>query len=92
MFKPMKITFVNGKKYGLVIINDYNRWTWVKFIRHEDESHSVFSTFCSQVQNEKDLKIVKVIIDHDGEFKNKYFEKLFYANASTHYFFCPITP
>ena len=36
--------------------------------------HSVFVTFCNQVQNEKDLRIVKVRSDHGGEFENKYFE------------------
>ena len=49
LFGPVKTASVNGKKYGLVIIDDYNRWTWVKFLRHKDESHAVFSTFCSQV-------------------------------------------
>lgn len=40
----------------------------------------MFTTFCSQVQNEKDLTIVKVESDHDGEFKNKDFENLFEDN------------
>lgn len=44
---------------------------WVKFLRHEDESHSVFSIFRSQVKNEKDFKIVKVSSDHGGEFEEK---------------------
>ena len=45
--------------------------TWVKFLRCKDESHSVFFAFCNQVQNEKDLKIVKVRSDHGGEFEKK---------------------
>lgn len=56
------------KNYGLVTVDVYNRWTWVKLLRHKDESHSVFATFCSQVQNEKALTIVKVRSDHGGEF------------------------
>lgn len=66
LFGRVKIAFVNGKKYGLVIVGDYNRWTWVKFLRHKDESHFVFSTFYLQVQNEEDFKIVKVRSDHGG--------------------------
>lgn len=40
---------VNGKKYGLVIIDDFSRWTWVKFLKHKDESHSIFTIFSTQV-------------------------------------------
>ena len=48
-----------------------------KVLKTQDESHSVFSNFCNQVQNEKEFRIVKVRSDHDGEFENKYFEKTF---------------
>lgn len=41
------------KKYGLVIEDDYNRWTWIKFLRHKDESHFVFTTLGSQLQTRK---------------------------------------
>ena len=92
LFSLVKTTSVNGKKYGLVVIDDYIIWTWVKFLRHKDESHSVFSTFCSQVQNEKDLRIVKVKSDHGGEFENKDFEKLFDANDISHDFSCTRNP
>ena len=88
----MKTASVSGKKYGLVIVDDYNRWTWVKFLRHKDESHSVFASFCSQVQNEKSCKIVRVRSDHGGEFENKDFEKLFDENGISHDFSCPRNP
>ena len=88
----MKIASVNGKKYGLVIIDDYSRWTCVKFLKHKADSYSVFSSFCSQVQNEKDCKIVRVRSDHGEEFENKDFEKLFDSNGIVHDFSCPRTP
>ena len=68
LFGPVKTASVSGKKYGLVIVDDYSRWTWVKFLRHKDESHSVFSTLCNQVQNEKEFRIVKAISGHGWEF------------------------
>lgn len=91
LFGPVKIASVNGKKYSLVIIDDYNKWIWVKLLRHKDESYFLFSTFCSQVQNEKDFKIVKVRGDHGGEFENKNFEKRFYDGIS-HDFSSPRNP
>src|SRR3954465_14737860 len=37
LFGPVKTTSINGKKYGLVIVDDYSHWTWVKFLKHKDE-------------------------------------------------------
>ena len=30
-----------GSKYGLVIVDDYSRWTWVKFLRSKDCAYDV---------------------------------------------------
>nr|GEY25264.1 hypothetical protein [Tanacetum cinerariifolium] len=30
---PMRVQTINGKKYILVIVDDYSRFTWVKFLR-----------------------------------------------------------
>src|ERR1043165_3258406 len=59
LFGPVKTTSIRGKKYGLVIVDDYSRWTWVKFLKYKELSHSVFFDFCNQVQNEKKFRIIK---------------------------------
>nr|GEZ91153.1 hypothetical protein [Tanacetum cinerariifolium] len=35
---PMRVESINGKKYILVIMDDYSRFTWVKFLRSKDEN------------------------------------------------------
>nr|GFC80412.1 ribonuclease H-like domain-containing protein [Tanacetum cinerariifolium] len=35
---PMRVERVHGKKYILVIVDDYSRFTWVKFLRSKDET------------------------------------------------------
>ncbi|GJS29170.1 retrovirus-related pol polyprotein from transposon TNT 1-94 [Tanacetum coccineum] len=35
---PMRVESINGKKYILVIVDDYSRFTWVKFLRSKDET------------------------------------------------------
>ena len=92
LFGPVKTRLDSGKKYGLVIVDDYSHWTWVKFLRHKNESHSVFTSFCSKVKNEFDSKIIRVRSDHGGEFENKWFEELFDSNGISHDFSCPRTP
>ncbi|GJX33891.1 retrovirus-related pol polyprotein from transposon TNT 1-94 [Tanacetum coccineum] len=35
---PLRVQSINGKKYILVIVDDYSRFTWVKFLRSKDET------------------------------------------------------
>nr|GEU59165.1 integrase, catalytic region, zinc finger, CCHC-type, peptidase aspartic, catalytic [Tanacetum cinerariifolium] len=34
---PMRVASINGKRYVLVIVDDYSRYTWVHFLRTKDE-------------------------------------------------------
>ncbi|GKA62607.1 retrovirus-related pol polyprotein from transposon TNT 1-94 [Tanacetum coccineum] len=35
---PMRVESINGKMYILVIVDDYSRFTWVRFLRSKDEA------------------------------------------------------
>ncbi|GJS26254.1 retrovirus-related pol polyprotein from transposon TNT 1-94 [Tanacetum coccineum] len=41
---PMRVASVNGKKYILVIVDDYSRFTWVKFLRTDNGTEFVNQT------------------------------------------------
>ncbi|GKE74140.1 retrovirus-related pol polyprotein from transposon TNT 1-94, partial [Tanacetum coccineum] len=43
---PMRVTSVNGKKYILVIVDDYSRSTWVKCLRTDNGTEFVNQTLC----------------------------------------------
>ncbi|GKB69095.1 retrovirus-related pol polyprotein from transposon TNT 1-94 [Tanacetum coccineum] len=45
---PMHVESINGKTYILVIVDDYSRFTWVKFLRSKDEAPEaeVVNTAC----------------------------------------------
>jgi len=75
-----------------VIVDDYIKWTWVKFLRTKDDAYDVFSNFCTQIQSEKELKILKVRSDHGGEFENKQFETFCEKSGIVHEFSSPRTP
>nr|GEU34015.1 integrase, catalytic region, zinc finger, CCHC-type, peptidase aspartic, catalytic [Tanacetum cinerariifolium] len=36
--RPIRVQTSNGKKYILVIVDDYSRFTWVKFLRSKEET------------------------------------------------------
>nr|GFB90304.1 retrovirus-related Pol polyprotein from transposon TNT 1-94 [Tanacetum cinerariifolium] len=46
---PMRITSINGKRYILVIVDDYSRYTWVHFLRSKDEAPAVIITFLKRI-------------------------------------------
>nr|GEZ04307.1 retrovirus-related Pol polyprotein from transposon TNT 1-94 [Tanacetum cinerariifolium] len=47
---PMRVQTINGKKYILVIVDDYSRFTWVKFLISKDETLDVVIKFITQIQ------------------------------------------
>nr|GEX94106.1 hypothetical protein [Tanacetum cinerariifolium] len=48
---PMRVESVNGKKYILVIVDDYSRFTWVKCLRSKDEAPNFIIKFLKMIQN-----------------------------------------
>ncbi|GJW02148.1 retrovirus-related pol polyprotein from transposon TNT 1-94 [Tanacetum coccineum] len=47
---PMHVASVNGKKYILVIVDDYSRFTWVKCLRTKDEAPDFIIKFLKMIQ------------------------------------------
>nr|GEW20846.1 retrovirus-related Pol polyprotein from transposon TNT 1-94 [Tanacetum cinerariifolium] len=47
---PMRVASINGKKYVLVIVDDYFTYTWTYFLRSKDETPEVLIDFLRLVQ------------------------------------------
>nr|GEV95237.1 hypothetical protein [Tanacetum cinerariifolium] len=48
---PMRVESINGRKYVLVIVDDYSRYTWTHFLRSKDETLK-FSLISSELSKE----------------------------------------
>ncbi|GKB72028.1 retrovirus-related pol polyprotein from transposon TNT 1-94 [Tanacetum coccineum] len=46
----MRVKSINGKKYILVIVDDYSRFTWVKFLRSKDKAPEFIIKFLKMIQ------------------------------------------
>nr|GFA98340.1 retrovirus-related Pol polyprotein from transposon TNT 1-94 [Tanacetum cinerariifolium] len=46
---PMRIASINGKRYVLVIVDDYSRYTWVHFLRSKDKAPEVIIKFLKRI-------------------------------------------
>jgi len=82
---------LGGNYYGLVIVDDYLRFTWILFLKTKKEAFDAFHKLANVIQNEKGLNIVSIRSDHGGEFQNEYFEKFCGENGIHHNFFAPRT-
>nr|GEV46512.1 retrovirus-related Pol polyprotein from transposon TNT 1-94 [Tanacetum cinerariifolium] len=47
---PMRVESINGKKYILVIVDDYSRFTWVKCLGSKDEAPDFIIKFLKMIQ------------------------------------------
>ncbi|GJR44488.1 retrovirus-related pol polyprotein from transposon TNT 1-94 [Tanacetum coccineum] len=78
LYGPIRVASINGKKYILVIVDDYSRYTWVYFLRTKDEAPDMIIDFVNQVQRNLKASILTIQTDNGTEFKNKKL-KSFYA-------------
>ncbi|GJW02098.1 retrovirus-related pol polyprotein from transposon TNT 1-94 [Tanacetum coccineum] len=56
---PMRIESINGKKYILVIVDDYSRYTWTHFLRTKDETPEVLEDFLKMIQRNLQVLALK---------------------------------
>ncbi|GJR47376.1 retrovirus-related pol polyprotein from transposon TNT 1-94 [Tanacetum coccineum] len=68
---PMRVQTINGKKYILVIVDDYSRFTWVKFLRSKDETPKVVIKFLKKIKVGLNKTIRYIHTDNGTEFVNK---------------------
>ncbi|GJZ48510.1 retrovirus-related pol polyprotein from transposon TNT 1-94 [Tanacetum coccineum] len=68
---PMRVARVNGKKYILVIVDDYSRFTWVKFLASKDEAPDFIIKFLKMIQVRLNATVRNIRADNGTEFVNQ---------------------
>jgi transposase InsO family protein len=92
LFGPIAYISIGGNKYGLVIIDDYSRFTWVFFLHDKSETQEVLKKFLKRAQNEFDAKVKKIRSDNGSKFKNTQVEDYIDQEGIKHEFLAPYTP
>ncbi|GJZ52381.1 putative ribonuclease H-like domain-containing protein [Tanacetum coccineum] len=77
---PMRVASVSGKKYILVIVDDYSRFTWVKCLRSKDEAPAFIINFLKMIQVRLKETVRRIRTYNGTEFVNQtlreYYEKV----------------
>ncbi|KAJ9556290.1 hypothetical protein OSB04_010904 [Centaurea solstitialis] len=77
LFGPVNVQSIAGKKYTLVIIDEYSRYTWVFFLRSKSEAPEEIILFVRKMERLNNLTIRSIRSDHGTEFKNSILETFF---------------
>ncbi|GKA26528.1 retrovirus-related pol polyprotein from transposon TNT 1-94 [Tanacetum coccineum] len=93
LFGSFAIRSYGGNRYTLVIVDDYSRYTWTRFLKNKTEAFDQFKIFSKKIQNQLGCTIVSIRTDHGREFDNEVqFGEFCNANGITHNFSAPRTP
>ncbi|GKC71147.1 retrovirus-related pol polyprotein from transposon TNT 1-94, partial [Tanacetum coccineum] len=68
---PMRVASINGKMYILVIVDDYSRFTWVRFLRKKDEALEAIIKCIKNIQVCLNATVRNVQTDNGTKFVNQ---------------------
>nr|GEY54339.1 integrase, catalytic region, zinc finger, CCHC-type, peptidase aspartic, catalytic [Tanacetum cinerariifolium] len=81
---PMRVASINGKKYILVIVDDYSRYTLTLFLHSKDETPEVLKEFLTMIQINLQAPVITVRTDRGTEFLNKILNAVFKEEGIEH--------
>nr|GFB99148.1 retrovirus-related Pol polyprotein from transposon TNT 1-94 [Tanacetum cinerariifolium] len=81
---PMRVASINEKRYVLVIVDDYSRYTWTHFLRSKDKTPKVLIDFLKLVQRGLQAQVRVVRTDKGTEFLNQTLHAYFVTEGIQH--------
>nr|GEY71084.1 retrovirus-related Pol polyprotein from transposon TNT 1-94 [Tanacetum cinerariifolium] len=93
LFGPSIVQSYEGNRYTLVIVDDYSRYTWTRFLKDKIKAFDQIDKFSNKIQNQLGCTIVSIRTDDIREYDNEVkFKEFCNANGITHNFSAPRTP
>jgi len=89
---PMRITSRGGKRYMLVVVDDYSCFTWTLFLVSKDETFEKFLIFLKTTEKRVGHSLVFLRFDHGKEFENLSFIDYCNEHGVEHSFSAPRIP
>jgi transposase InsO family protein len=72
---PTRTASPGGKRYILVIVDDFFRYSWVIPLREKSDAFDATQHLFKKIQVEQNYQIMRIRCDHGREFENSKFEK-----------------
>ncbi|GJQ93484.1 retrovirus-related pol polyprotein from transposon TNT 1-94 [Tanacetum coccineum] len=71
LYGPMRVASINEKRYILVIVDDYSRFTWVRFLKTKDEAPTAIIKCIKNIQVRLKATVRNVRTDNGTKFVNQ---------------------
>ena len=65
---PCHITFLNGHKYFLTIVDDHSRFFWIFLMKSKTETQSYLKSYVAFVERKIDTKVKMIRSNNGSEF------------------------
>jgi transposase InsO family protein len=91
LFGPIAYLSIGRSKYGLVIVDDFSRFSWVFFLQDKSKTQGTLKCLLKQAQNEFERKVNKIRSNSGSEFKLQV-EEYLEEEGIKHEFPAPYTP
>ena len=92
LFGPVNVMSLGRKRYTLVIVDEYSRFTWVHFLKTKDEAPEIIICFIKKMEVLNNAKVKAIRSDHGTEFKNSTLSNFFDETGISQNFSAVRTP
>ena len=75
LFGPVPINSRVGKRYTLVIVDEFSRFTWIDFLRKKSHAADEIISPIKQWEIPYDQNVRKLHSDHGTDFRNSSLEE-----------------
>ncbi|GJW46296.1 retrovirus-related pol polyprotein from transposon TNT 1-94 [Tanacetum coccineum] len=89
---PMRVESINGKKYIMVIVDDYSKYTCTLFLRSNDETPEVLQDFFKMIQRNLQAQLITIRTNRGTEFLKKTLHAYFKEEGIDHQTSTPRIP
>ena len=92
LFGPIRFPSLASKRYCLVIVDDFSRFTWCYFLQTKDEAANYIKDFIVQVERQFELQVKTLRSDNGTEFRNENLDSFCINKGIMRQFSIPRTP
>ena len=92
LFGPVNVMSLSRKRYALVIVDDFSKYTWVLFLNSKDETPKIIIDHIKRIKLEANMLIRKIRSDNGTEFKNAILNELCTEKGISRKYSAPRTP
>ena len=92
LFGLVNIMSISKKRYYLVIVDDFTRFSWTFFLHSKDKASHLIINHIKVVDNDSRWNVKRIRSDNGTEFKNSIMKEFCSEKGITHTFSAPRTP